>query len=121
MPEKRRLEVSGVMGWLVRLLGRLIHSWWQRDRVRVSPREGWMLRLEPPCFLRLGGVMVEVLGRRVLRLADELVIVYDCTPGTEAWQLSIKPGQPRLQLTLFQAGTQRSLVEEDVEVYVLRR
>ena len=44
---------------------RLVHSWWQADRIRVSPAAGQLLRLHPPCWLFLDGQYVEVADRVV--------------------------------------------------------
>lgn len=62
-------------------LPQLIWSWWRRDKIRVSPAEGRLLRLQPPCYLRLLGETVEVRARRPLPGGGG--VSYECV-GTEA-------------------------------------
>ena len=61
---------------LARALRRLTQSWWQIDKLRASPDEGLLLRLTPPCYLRLAGETLEVFNRR--RLDDHAGVAYDC-------------------------------------------
>lgn len=44
---------------------RLLQWWWSCDRIRVSPREGRLLRLNPGDFLLIAGESACVLERRV--------------------------------------------------------
>jgi hypothetical protein len=55
---------------------RLVHSWWQGDRIRVSPTTGKLLRLRPPCCLCVGGQYVEVLDRTIQEGAP--AVLYGC-------------------------------------------
>ena len=79
---------------LRRLLGSgidLLHSWWQVDRIRVSPREGGLLRLRPPCLIQLCSQSVEVQRRRVDRDSEEPCIVYDCLGPFGPGELRVRP------------------------------
>ncbi len=58
VPGFRRLRMARrLRGLLTRLanLVRLLPAWWQADRVRASPREGRLLRIMPPCIVRISG------------------------------------------------------------------
>ena len=59
---------------LVRRLGCLLHSWWTCDRIRVSPDEGKMFRLQPGSWLVLDDEAFEVVERQVHRQT----VVYSC-------------------------------------------
>jgi hypothetical protein len=99
---------------LVKQLWRLVHSWWRQDRIRLSPTEGRLLRLEPPCFLVIDGQPFEIV-KRTLRPSDrEPVAVYTCrTCGSE---LMIRQGLTP-EILWHHQGVVRRLHETDIEVY----
>src|SRR5688572_8054988 len=41
----------------------LIDSWWRVDRIRASPREGRLLRIEPGTIVTINGEMLEITER----------------------------------------------------------
>jgi hypothetical protein len=99
---------------LVRQLWRLLHSWWRQDRIRLSPTEGRLLRLEQPCFLVIDGQPFEVV-KRTLRPSDkERVAVYAFR--TSASELVVRQGLTPEILWQHQ-GVVRRLHETDIEVF----
>ena len=42
----------------------LARSWWQVDRIRTPPRDGALLRLSPPCLVRVRGAVLGFAARR---------------------------------------------------------
>ena len=99
---------------LVRQLWRLLHSWWRQDRIRLSPAEGRLLRLEPPCFLVIDGEPFEVV-KRTLRPSDkEPVAVYAFR--TSASELMVRQGLTP-EIVWQHQGVVRRLHETDIEVY----
>jgi hypothetical protein len=101
---------------LVSSMGRLLHCWWRGDRIRVSPREGRLLRLKPPCFLRIAGEPVQVTRRQVIRGAVGLTIVYHCEMATGPCELVVQPMPWGPAVTVQRPGEVRAVTAEDVDV-----
>ena len=101
---------------------RLIEAWWKIDRIRASPREGRLLRIEPPCVVVVEEQPAEVVARTLGRTADEtgaIRVDYDCRSAQGACRL-------RLTVTACGAiaaiawtadGIEQLVSEEQVEVY----
>jgi hypothetical protein len=103
---------------IIHALVSLLRSWWQVDRVRISPREGALLRLQPPCLLMIGNQRVEVLARKEPG-EEKTVVVYNCNTGQGPATLRIDlVDQGRRTSVHWQiAGEIYQLSAEDVEVY----
>ena len=67
------------MNRLLKQLHGLARSWWRIDSIRISPAEGRLLRLQPPCYLRLGAEVLEITRRRTVGQS----LIYDCADGDE--------------------------------------
>jgi len=95
---------------LTKALARLAHSWWQVDQVRASPTEGRLLRLRPPCYLRIGTETVEIVWRR----RAEREVFYECADGSELQVLlsGLKP-----EVYWLRHGERQLLTESDIEVF----
>jgi hypothetical protein len=94
-------------------------AWWRADRVRVSPREGRLLRLEPPCFLIIEGRLAEVLGRERETGAGGRTIVYACLTDSGPGELRVSLPDPgrRLEVKWVNAAGEKTLSEEEITVY----
>jgi hypothetical protein len=64
------------MARLLEALARLAQSWWRAGRIRVSPTEGRLLGLVPPCYLQIEGATLEITARRAAK--QGLGVIYDC-------------------------------------------
>ena len=110
-----KLERPGLVRDLLRLLSR----WWRVDRVRVSPTEGRLLRLEPPCILRIGDRVLEVVRRKVGQTPDGAYVEYDCDDGASRCALRVFPvgltQQPRVHMLCDARLT--VLAAADIDVY----
>lgn len=98
-------------------LVRLIRDWWQVDRVRISPREGRLLRLQPGDLLRLEGMTVTVIARRVD--PDASGVRYRCEGagfGGELW-VGLDAGRQADEVVWSRQGCQQRLPAVEVEVY----
>lgn len=104
---------------LLRALLDLLRAWWSVDRIRVSPNEGRLLRLDAGALLTIEDRAVEVLGRRIRRQPAGAVIAYDCRTPSGAARLLIR--QPRdggdLSAQWSEGGTVRLLHEADVIIW----
>lgn len=89
-------EKLGCLRGVGRSLRGLIRAWWDVDRVRISPREGQLLRLQPRSVIKVCGEPFEV----VERLADcvsedspgdrESSVYYLCRGGRESGRLHVR-------------------------------
>lgn len=117
-------------------MARLVASWWRIDRVRISPREGRLLRLQPPCVVVVEDRPAEVLARTLANLphgasattvADDrlfadnglLEVLYECrsVAGDCRLRLTIAPGGALDGIFWTADGRERRITEECVEVY----
>ncbi len=62
---------------MLRALLDCLRAWWQVDRIRVSPRDGSLLRLSPHCLVVIGGQTFEIAHRVVGQDADGAFVDYD--------------------------------------------
>lgn len=74
--------------WLTVTL-KLIRSWWDVDRIRISPHEGKLWRLQPGNILNIAGEEVEVVSRHVLLQGE----------GTLELLCRTRTGQAKLQVS----------------------
>jgi len=99
---------------LVRQLGRLLHSWWRGDRIRVSPEEGRLLRLRPPCWLLIDGATVEVVGRTVPDAGRR--VLYSCRTHSGVGTLAVSLDD-KVNLHWHDGAHTRPIMASDIEVY----
>lgn len=97
---------------LVKQLARLLHSWWRRNAIRVSPEEGRLLRLEPSCYLLIRGQAVQVMGRTV---RGNRLVTYHCWTGASVGKLTIERGAATAQWQSQEAVD--SVMAAEIEVY----
>ncbi len=97
----------------------LLRYWWQVDRIRVSPREGQLLRLRPPCLIKVCSQLVEVRQRSVGQTRQGSYVVYHCGSEHGPCELRITPvGDrygPRVRW-IANSGEQELSVDE-IQVY----
>ncbi len=93
----------------------LIHSWLHRDRIRVSPSSGQLLRLKPPCCLCVRGQYVEIVNRAVSD--GEPAVVYRCRTRTGVSTLAVNLLNGRVTMEWCEGGQIARLPPEDVEVF----
>jgi len=100
----------------------LVAAWWRTDRVRISPREGRLLRLEPPCFLIIEGRLAEVLGRKQVSGGERPAVSYSCLTdhGPGELVVAVPERGSRLQVKWLDAEGERTLGEEEIPVYPSR-
>lgn len=97
----------------------LLHDWWQVDRVRISPREGQLLRLRPPCLIQVCSQPVEVQQRRVGQTPQGPYIVYHCRGEFGPSELWVSPVSachgPRVRW--IANGGEQGLSVDDIQVW----
>jgi len=119
------------MRWpLWRALLRLLHCWWHKDRVRVSPREGRLLRLQPACLVRINDLLFEVVSRHVQPSSEGPTVIYDCSGSEGDGRLVVRLDREILWLPMPRTpspsprstGESGAIVlhEDEVEVFPAR-
>jgi hypothetical protein len=79
---------------MIRVLLRLLQSWWSVDRIRVSPHEGEWLRLAPGSIIELEELSWVVHEREIIASANDSLVAYRCTAGSRSGRLLVVPGRP---------------------------
>lgn len=98
---------------------RLLRSWWQADRVRVSPLEGRLLRMQPPCIVRVLGRYAQVRGRRTGQTPRGPYVCYDCELDDGHAQLWVEPIGPLCgqRVRWIEPAKEHLLDAREVEVF----
>lgn len=106
------------MWHLFRRLGSLLHSWWQRERIRVSPTDGRLLGLTPGCVVIIDGTPAQVVARERGPPAGEPRVIYVCRTraGTAILQVRRRQGERGCQVRWRESDFVRDLTEDDIEV-----
>ncbi|HEX3658867.1 MAG TPA: hypothetical protein VHV55_23945 [Pirellulales bacterium] len=98
----------------------LVRRWWASDRIRLSPDEGRLLRLEPGSILVIEGRPVEVLERRAGEAAAGPYVEYRCRGSGVQGRLRVAPLGPDhcLRADWLEAGHSHGLPPVAIEVYM---
>jgi len=94
---------------LVRQVVHLLHSWWSKDRVRIAPAEGRLLRLKPPCLLLIADQPAQVRRRTV----HGRRVIYFCRTVLGIGRLIVD----RSEVHWRQRRQVKRLHESDIEVF----
>ena len=97
-------------------LRRLISAWWHVDRVRVSPRAGWLLRVHVPGLIVVCGRAVTVVGRTVGQTASGAYIEYACRTddGGSYLRVDVAADGTACRLSWSEGGEFQEISEDDV-------
>ncbi len=97
----------------------LLRSWWRVDRIRSSPTEGRLLRLQPPAFLVIEGRTIEVTRRLIGQDRNGVFVSYDCLENGSTGRLMVRLAADLGTLPVRWIGTggERVLDERDVSVF----
>jgi hypothetical protein len=110
------------MGKLFCDLVRLVRSWWAVDRIRISPEEGRLWRLRPPCILLVDGRPAEVIARTLSGDEVGLVVSYDCRTAQGDGRLTVRGVAGSTPKVVWMAdGVERPLVAHEIEVFATTR
>lgn len=113
------LSPSPRAGWGPSLragLSYCVQTWWNKDRVRVSPREGRLLRVDAGAILFIERERHQVLGRDTIATKYGPVIRYRCEAAhaeRELWVVA----SPIPTILLVEDHDERELTSDDVEVW----
>lgn len=104
---------------IVHSIAGLLRSWWQADRVRVSPSEGRLLRLGLRSVIRVAGESAVVLKRRVGHTAEGPYVVYECEGIAGSSELRVRPigGTHHVTIRWIANGKERALSEGEIDAY----
>lgn len=78
---------------------RLIASWWNFDRIRMSSGEGIWLSVAVGSFVERGGEMFEVVEREETVGTEESLVGYRCVAGSQSARLLVTSGFTTYLLT----------------------
>jgi hypothetical protein len=86
------------------------------DRIRVSPREGRLLSLEPPCVVFITSRPAQVVERIAPDpIAPEPTVTYRCRTATSTAELRVRLTSPQeLHITWRESGRERVIPESEV-------
>lgn len=101
---------------LLRDIGRQLRSWWRRDRIRTSPREGEPLRVQPGDLLTVAGVTAEVTSRQVEELPNGTRIHLECGAAM-AIDLELVAEGTITRMVWSAENTSRELTPADLEIW----
>lgn len=94
----------------------LLRLWWTGDRIRVSPVEGRLLRIQPGDLLSVAGSDVEVVDRIVI--AESCLCLICHTPqGSAELHVPVDSEARSTELLWFESGREHRLTAADVEVW----
>lgn len=101
-------------------LVRLVVGWWRVDQVRISPDEGRLLRLQPPCFVVVAGRPAELLSRTVGHDAGGIFVAYECrsTHSVHRLQVRVVDRHAASAILWTTDGVERLLGPDEVETFV---
>jgi hypothetical protein len=104
---------------LLRALSGLIAGWWRSDRIRISPREGELLRLQPGSILMVNGIVAEIRSRAVIHASRGNGVHYECQTehGSARLKVPFPDGEQRVDIIWSAAGRNQSLLECQIEVF----
>lgn len=120
-----RIQASvGCLRGVGRSLRGLIRAWWDVDRVRISPREGKLLGLVPPCVISVRGEPFQIVNRREstkrTESSDETIacVRYDCSGAGGSGRLHVRlAGARELQVTWAISDSVSTLEEHQIEIF----
>ena len=97
----------------------LIADWWCADRVRISPREGELLRLQSVCLVTIAGRPVEVLARQEVQSDRSHGVRYECRTedGRAHLHVRFSENASRLEIGWSTAGRIEALLEHQIEIF----
>lgn len=102
-------------------ISRLVRGWWRVDKVRISPQEGRLLGLQPPCYLHIGEQTVEVIARQALVEDSACAVIYHCKGEQEQEQCELRvelTGLRQLPHVQWSVGSDvRELSVDEIEIF----
>lgn len=96
----------------------LCRSVLKQDRVRISPSEGRLLRLSPPCVLTIGRRTVRIVSRAVSETVSGPIVTYECETDAGEADLIVRLTRTlKSDVSLRENGIERELAESDFVVF----
>lgn len=99
---------------------RLLRSFWRVDRIRTSPADGRLLRLQPPCILVVDGRPMEMVARTLVHAAEGTTVSYVCRLGQDEGRLTVPVAGGSTAVVWTTYGVERRLTADQVEVFAGR-
>lgn len=103
---------------MIRELFQLVQSAVCRDRIRVPPSDGRLLRLSPPCVLMIGTETVSIVGRTVGSRKGRPCVRYELESQRSTGTLVVELQQNlRCEITLEASSIHQPIAEDDIVVF----
>lgn len=95
---------------------KIIASWWNTDRIRISPRDGRLFRIMPDDLLTVDGVDLEVLDRTLVIGEECQSLRLDCRSPSGSVTVSVMiQAKPKVFWTNSESS--REISAEGVEIW----
>lgn len=96
-----------------------IRTWWICDRIRVSPREGRLLRIQVGDLLTICGSDFEVIERSTVLSETGQLLQLTCRTESGFAMLVVEVNQHLIHqtATLTQFGIQQTIDADDVQIW----
>jgi len=103
-------------------LHRLILSWWKSDRIRASPRDGRLLRVQPGDLLTIGTIHVEILDRSTQDCPAGRSLQLNCQSesGSAVLSVTITDNQQQTKVVLNESGCRRQFDIDEIQIWPRR-
>ena len=94
----------------------LVAGWWRTDQVRISPREGELLRMQPGCLFTVRGVPAQVRTRHIAQTAG---VQYDCETenGSAILEVCLSHSAVELDIRWMVFGWTEVLPAHHIEIF----
>lgn len=93
-----------------------VWQWWTGDRIRVSPVEGRLLRVQPGDILSVAGIDVEVIDRMVIA-EHTLCLICRTQRGTAELYVPVLSKAGPQEIVWVKSGGERTLTSANIEVW----
>jgi hypothetical protein len=104
---------------LCRAILGLISAWCHSDRVRISPREGELLRLRPGSVVQINGTVAEVRSQSFVQKGQTTRVRYDCQTESGPAQLEVQchAVDNRVVIVWSTDGRKELLFQHQIEMF----
>jgi hypothetical protein len=99
-----------------------VRTWWDTDRIRVSPNDGRLLRIQPGDLMTIEGLDIEVLDRSLNSTERGELLQLNCRGplGTATLTVAIDTEVINQKATWAQSGFERPIDLDEIQIWSRR-